>query len=129
MTIETTTITGLHHLVLFCTDTERSRAWYERAGFEYLRGYEGMHWFRLGQAEVMLHPTSETPAGAIPSLHAAVTDVDACFARARAAGLVPHDHQQPGVTLEGPVTRPWGDREFELDDPDGWRWALTEVRR
>jgi hypothetical protein len=30
------------HVVLFCADTERSRAWYEKIGFSYLRGYEGM---------------------------------------------------------------------------------------
>lgn len=125
MTAQTSALTGLHHLVLFCTDTEASRRWYERAGFAYLRGYEGMHWFRLGEAELMLHPSDQRPIGAIPALHAAVDDVDAAFAAARAAGLDPYDHQQPGIRLDGPVTRPWGDREFELDDPDGWRWAFT----
>ena len=56
----------------------------------------------------------------MPSLHAALSDVDVFFQRAVAQGLVPYDHQQPGV-------RPWGDSEFELDDPDGQRWAFRQV--
>lgn len=46
----------------------------------------------------------------------------------RDAGFEPIDHQQPGTILQGPVTRPWGDLEFELKDPDGHRWAFTQVK-
>lgn len=121
-------ITGLHHVVLFCNDTEESRLWYERAGFGYLRGYESMHWFRLGEAEIMLHPGGKgTPPGA-PVLHAAVTDVGKVFDRAREQGLTPVDHEAPDEPLTGPVVRPWGDEEFELRDPDGQWWAFTERR-
>ena len=126
MTTETAAITGLHHIVLFCADTTVSKRWYEQLGFIYLRGHDGMHWFRLGDAEIMLHPATGTGRGPTPSLHAAVSDVDALFRRVVAAGFAPYDHQQPGVTLNGPVTRPWGHREFELDDPDGVRWAFTQ---
>lgn len=49
-------ISGLNHIVLFCSDAEESRKWFEHAGFSYKRGYEGMHWFALGEAEIMLHP-------------------------------------------------------------------------
>ncbi len=119
-------ITGLHHVVLFCSDTEASRSWYERAGFDYLRGYDGMHWFKLGDSEIMLHPGGEgTPPGA-PVLHAAVSDARAAFERALEHGLTPVDHQAPGKRLDGPVVRPWGDVEFELQDPDGQWWAFTE---
>jgi len=48
------------------------------------------------------------------------------FARAVAEGLCPVDHQQPDVELDGPVARPWGDREFELEDPDGNRIIITQ---
>lgn len=121
-------ITGLHHVVLFCRDTEASRRWYERAGFEYLRGYEGMHWFKFGDAEVMLHPGGKgAPAGA-PVIHAAVDDVRAAFDRLAAQGLRPLDHQAPDSDLSGPVVRPWGDEEFEIQDPDGQWWAFTERR-
>lgn len=121
-------ITGLHHVVLFCRDTEASRGWYERAGFTYLRGYEGMHWFALGDAEVMLHPGGQGTSPGAPVLHAAVSDVRAAFDHVREQGLSPVDHQASGEPLAGPVTRPWGDEEFELQDPDGQWWAFTQRR-
>jgi len=96
-------------------------------GFVYARGYEGMHWFRLGDGELMLHPAEPGPKHGLPALHAAVADVDAAFRRAVATGLVPYDHQQPGTALSAPVVRPWGDREFELDDPDGHQWGFTQA--
>lgn len=89
-------ITGLHHIVLFCKDTDRSRAWYEKVGFVYKHGFDGMHWFRLGEAEIMLHPASETRRGTGPALHAAVADLDRLFQHVRANGLTPVDHQQGG---------------------------------
>lgn len=119
-------IAGLRLLVVFCADTEASRGWYERAGFEYLRGYDGMHWFRLGDAEIMLHPAQGPIATGSPKVHVAVEDVDALFRQVVARGLQPTDHQEGGRALAEPVTRPWGDREFELVDPDGHVWAFTQ---
>jgi catechol 2,3-dioxygenase-like lactoylglutathione lyase family enzyme len=119
-------ITGLQHAVLFCRDTDASRARYERAGFTYRRGYEGMHWLEMGDAEVMLRPGGEGEVRGRPVLHAAVSDAAAALARARANGLRPLDHQDPGRELTEPVRRPWGDVEFELQDPDGQWWAFTE---
>ena len=119
-------ISGFHHVVLFCTDAERSREWYARAGFEYNRGYGGMHWFNAGPYEVMLHPAESGPVGNSPHIHVATSNVDGMFARAVAEGLCPVDHQQPDVELDGPVARPWGDREFELEDPDGNRIIITQ---
>ena len=119
-------ITGIHHIVLFCTDTDRSREWYLRAGFEYNRGYGGMHWVNAGPYELMLHPAADGPAGDAPHIHVATSDVDGLFDRAVDRGLIPMDHQQPDVPLDGPVTRPWGDREFELEDPDGNRIVITQ---
>jgi catechol 2,3-dioxygenase-like lactoylglutathione lyase family enzyme len=126
-------IKGLHHIVLFCRDPEASRAWYERAGFHYLHGYDGMHWLAFGDAQVMLHPLGEADTDAAgggharPVLHVAVDSADAAFAQVVSQGLTPIDHQRPGARIQGPVVREWGDREFELCDPDGQWWAYTEV--
>lgn len=121
-------ISGYHHLVLFCGDTERSREWYAALGFEYLRGYEGMHWFAVGPAELMLHPAGphDAPGGG-PGIHFATDDVQALFARAVAAGMEPFDHQQPGMKLTAPVAMPWGDVQFELLDPDGHALAFIQA--
>lgn len=124
-------IQGFHHVVLFCKDTEVSKDWYERVGFVYKRGYEGMHWFALGDGEIMLHPGGpgvDSGTVGLPALHVAVTELDTLFKHVKEDGLQPFDHQSPGGLLEAPVVRPWGDREFELTDPDGHRWAFTEVR-
>lgn len=121
-------ISGIHHLVLFCADTEHSRGFYDSLGFEYLRGYQGMHWFKVGTAELMLHPAEEGERRGVPVIHFATPDVKALFERAVAAGTEPFDHQQPGVRLIGPVTHPWGDVEFELLDPDGHVLAFTQAR-
>lgn len=120
-------ISRFHHLVLFCADTERSRRFYESLGFHYLRGYEGMHWFAVGDAELMLHPSEPGEKRGLPAVHLATPDVSALFARALAAGLEPLDHQNPGASLTEPVTRPWGDTEFELLDPDGHVLAFTQA--
>lgn len=120
-------IRGFHHIVLFCEDTEVSKKWYERVGFAYKRGYEGMHWFALGDGEIMLHPGGARADGNAAVVHASVIELDALFKRVLEAGLRPLDHQLPDSVLERPVTRPWGYREFELHDPDGHLWAFTEV--
>lgn len=120
-------ISGIHHLVLFCSDTERSRSFYEALGFEHVRGYEGMHWFAVGDAELMLHPADGEAKVGVPVIHIATPDVDELFARAVAAGIEPLDHQAPGRPPAGPVLKPWGDREFEVVDPDGHVLAFTQV--
>lgn len=120
-------ISGLHHIVLFCNDTSRSMQWYEQVGFAFKRGYEGMYWFALGDGEIMLHSGGGGRHEGGPTIHVAVTALDELFARVKQAALRPLDHQQPGVSLEAPVVRPWGDREFELQDPDGQWWAFAEA--
>ena len=120
-------ISRFHHLVLFCADTERSRNFYESLGFGYLRGYGGMHWFAVGEAELMLHPADPGAKQGVPVVHFATPDVDRLFARATAAGITPLDHQNPGARIDAPVLRPWGDREFEVVDPDGHLLAFTQA--
>jgi uncharacterized glyoxalase superfamily protein PhnB len=118
---------GVHSIVLFFKDTEAAREWYERIGFTYVRGYEGMHWLKLGDTEIMLHPAEAVMECHSTEIHAAVADVEGFFRHVVRRRLVPYDHRQPGVRIEGPVTRPWGGREFELDDPEGHRWAFTQA--
>ncbi|QFT88300.1 Glyoxalase-like domain protein [Bacillus sp. THAF10] len=118
-------IKRMDHIVLFCKDTEASKDWYEKAGFTLSHGYEGMFWFKLGEGLVMLHPAEETNAG-LTEVHAAVSDVYSLFNTVKEKGLLPVDHQNNNLPLEGPVTRPWGDIQFELEDLDGHRWAFTQ---
>lgn len=116
---------GIHHIVLFCKDTEQSKIWYEQAGFTYKQGYEGMYWFTFGGVEIMLHPIDQADPGRT-EIHIAVAHAQDVFTYLSERGFELTDHQQSGKKIEGPVTRPWGDVEFELTDPDGHRWAFTE---
>lgn len=118
-------IKGLHHIVIFCKDTTISKEWYEKAGFTYKEGYEGMHWFMFGATELMLHPIGEANPGHT-EIHLAVESAQDAFDHIVSQGMEPTDHQQGGAKIDGPVTRPWGAVEFELTDPDGHRWAFTE---
>ena len=113
-------------VVLYCTDTERSRRWYERAGFTYRHGHEDMHWFGAGAVGLMLHPSEGKPEGRTPQFYCVVEDVDRSFAAAVEAGFAPTSHQRKGQTLDAPITTPWGTREFELTDPDGHVWGFRD---
>jgi uncharacterized glyoxalase superfamily protein PhnB len=123
---ENNMIIGLRYLVLMCKDTNKSKQWYDKVGFEYLHGHEGMYFYKLGQSQLMLHPSEEEISPDSVSLHVNVSDVNELFQQVVDAGFEPVDHQQPGVTIKEPVNRPWGDVEFELRDPDGYRWAFTQ---
>lgn len=84
-----------------------------------------MHWFELGSAGVMLHPgrTAAGPRSPVVA-YVAVEDLQALFAHVVQRGLRPYDNSAPDQPLLGPVTREWGDVEFELSDPDGIRWGF-----
>ncbi len=79
-----------------------------------------------GQLIVMFAPeggfgsTARTPktAGAVApqSFYLYVDDVDAVYARAIAAGA---------KSLSEPEDQFWGDRFAQIEDPDGYRWALA----
>ena len=53
-------------------------------------------------------------------------DVRALFDTFARAGLAPFDHQQPGGTIDGPVSREWGDLTFDAHDPDGHEWSFVQ---
>ncbi|HET7680405.1 MAG TPA: VOC family protein [Xanthobacteraceae bacterium] len=66
---------------------------------------------RVGSTAVWLHRMTADLAGSGLVVH--VSDVDAHFARARAAGA--------RIQYE-PTDQPYGQREYEARDPEGHRW-------
>lgn len=117
---------GINHLVLFCQNTDTSKVWYEKLGFDYIHGYDGMYWFAFNGIKIMLHPTEDSNPG-FTTIHVSVKDVYKVIEHVNKIGLEPFDHQQPGIKLTEPVKRPWGAIEFELIDPDGHKWAFTQI--
>ena len=62
---------------------------------------------------------SRKPAGAGPfTMYKESADIERDCDRARAAGA---------NVLEGVVDRPWGQKEFVVEDPDGFWWTFWQV--
>ncbi len=117
---------------LTATDAVGALAWYAQAfgAEEQFRvvgpnGLLGHAEFRIGDATFYLsdeHPAmgvvSPTTLGGTPSaMHLSVTDVDALFARAVAAGA---------TAQREPEDQPHGARHGTLLDPYGHRWMLSQ---
>lgn len=114
----------LKYIVLFNKDTNKSKEWYAKVGFEYVRGFDGMHWFRVGEVEVMLHPADEKDNSGDAQYHIAVEDVHSFFNKMKQAGLQPVDDHSMEIVTE-PVKRDRG-TDFGLADPDGYLWVFTQ---
>jgi PhnB protein len=117
---------------LTATDAASALGWYAEAfgAVEQLRvvgddGRLGHAEFTIGTARFMLsdeYPeigvrSPATLGGTPTTLHLAVTDVDALFARAVAAGAAAHGE---------PADQPHGARRGTLVDPYGHRWMLSQ---
>ena len=107
-------IESLSAVTLATADMEPAVRFYEALGFRLIAGGPNAPFtsFRAGTAFLNLQLDPAHP----PVRHVWgraifwVDDVDACYARARAAGYTP---------ASPPADAPWGERYFHLRDPDG----------
>ena len=114
---------------LIYSDVAKALAWLTEAfGFsEYYRsvgpdGAVGNAQMYLGNAWIMLGSRRHGDAGAIEgrppqSLVLFVADVDARFERARSAGA---------KVVSPPADCVFGERQCEVEDPEGHRWFLSQ---
>ena len=112
--------TSLSAVTLAVTDMAASVAFYEALGLRRADGGPDAAFtsYAVGEGFVNLQAVDDgaapTPGWGRVILH--VTDVDAVFARARAAGL----------TADGvPADAPWGERYVHLIDPDGHEVSIA----
>lgn len=117
---------GVLDIVLFCKEPDLSKDWYEKIGFEILRGHENMYWFRVGQGELMLHPTDEKHSSTNAVFQFVVKDISSLFKSVVDKELIPLDFSEGEKVLQEPALRAWGYKEFCLRDPDGYIWAFVE---
>lgn len=121
MTDTTPTLEGISAVTLFTADMARAVAFYEALGFGLHYGGPQARFTSLavgtGYLNLMAAQPPEQPWLARPAAERAwgrvilyVSDVDALYRRARAAGLSPEAE---------PADAPWGERYFHLRDPDG----------
>jgi lactoylglutathione lyase len=122
---------------LFVDDVERSLAFYGTVlGLRPSPGYDphGYVPVSAGQVRIGLQRSSALPAehhfrpahfagprGVGVEIVVEVDDVDAAFARAQDAAVA------HGGQIEPLATRPWGQSDFRLIDPDGYYVRVTST--
>jgi catechol 2,3-dioxygenase-like lactoylglutathione lyase family enzyme len=107
------TVEGITAISLVTHDMARSVRFYRALGFTIRHGGEHASFTSLHAGSGYLNLIARPPGGPRFWWGRAifyVTDVDAFYARAVAAGL------EPDTT---PADAPWGERFFHLSDPDG----------
>jgi lactoylglutathione lyase len=115
---------------LFVRDVARSRAFYEALGFKATNEWRKGAWMEREGVAIRLelddHVTDgphyftpdigRHPRGTGVEIVVQVSDVDAVYAAARAAGL---------SVIKDLQDRPWNCRDFRLADPDGYFLRIT----
>ncbi len=101
-------------------DLEASLGFYrDGLGLEIVHQIDKIAVLDLGNLHLVLDAQDDsrsTGSGAV--LHLMVAHVDECYAAVTARGLRP---ESP------PADRPWGDRDFMLVDPDGYRLTVVQA--
>lgn len=113
---------------LYCKDAAALAAWLENTfGFEVLRSFPDEQGkvrnveLRVGSCEVWLDCKPEARAalrGVSDWVGVYVDDVASVAQRAKAAG----------ASCGEPMDRPWGVREIQISDPEGYCWGFMERR-
>lgn len=113
------TIEAISAVTLAVADMARSVRFYEALGFVRLYGGPDAAFTSYGVGANFLNLRADTSILAIGEwgrLVLYVSDVDAMYRRARAAGLEP---------ATPPEDAPWGERYFHLADPDGHQLSFA----
>ncbi|NVH77807.1 VOC family protein [Paraburkholderia sp. JPY432] len=105
-------IESLSAITLATSDMKRAVAFYEALGFPLKYGgpREAFTSFAFGSSYLNLIADARAPVTWWGRVIIYVSDVDAIYAKALAAGL------QPSLA---PADAPWGERYFHITDPDG----------
>ncbi|MCA9349036.1 VOC family protein [Candidatus Saccharibacteria bacterium] len=115
------------NLLFWCQDNTLSEKFYKKLGFERVEGDDQYTRLRLGGFEVVLITMRDEDEFAKDSLnpekgrgmyvYLQVEDVDAEYTRQLKIGLKPSTE---------PQNWPWGNREFILKDPDGYKLVFWQ---
>lgn len=114
---------------MLCKDTAKTAEFYEALGFQFNNREPGHVSIRLNQFWIDFHPQDKEDKpefqkeanyetkGAGQFLYIKVEDVDEFYAGVLAKGLKPSSE---------PRDWPWGNREFALRDPDGYKLVFFQ---
>ena len=128
----------LEMVVIPASDVDRTKAFYEQAGFDVDVDHAAGDSFRVVQvtppgsaASVAFGIGMPTPEAPVIGLHLVVTDIEAARAELSGRGIDVGDIWHMGP--EGQVDGPHPERVdygsfFTMDDPDGNGWLVQEIR-
>ncbi|WP_118180022.1 VOC family protein [Paraburkholderia phosphatilytica] len=119
---EAVRVESLSAVTLSTADMARAFRFYDALGFELNYGGPDTAFtsFALGSSYLNLIAESRGPIHWWGRVIVYVSDVDAMYRRALAAGLTP---QMP------PADATWGERYFHIDDPDGHELSFARPLR
>jgi uncharacterized protein len=117
-------------ITLGVADLERSRAFYERLGWQRsVRGADGIAFFKTGGMALALYPRDDLAkdAGVSPQGHGFPGFTLAFNARSRAeVEVVLAEAQAAGATIVKPAEEAfWGGYSGYFTDPDGFAWEVA----
>lgn len=111
----------LDSLLLYVTDTHKTAEFYRKLGFEIAREENDFTLVKLKDFEIHCHDKTEVtfrnesniePKGAGVYIYVSVEGIDEYYKTLLEKGLKPSSK---------PRDLPWGNREFVIRDPDGYR--------
>ena len=114
---------GIFYIFAYVEDLARSKRFYTEAlGWELGTDEEGIAGIAFGTGYLILHEDTR-PAGQrhhAGGMQVTVQVSDAAAEHARLKGL--------GVQVGELRDQPWGERNFDFVDPDGYPWTIGEAR-
>ncbi|PKL75415.1 MAG: glyoxalase [Candidatus Melainabacteria bacterium HGW-Melainabacteria-1] len=105
-------------------DYALSQAFYRDLGFEQAYRDEQLTEFVLGPCRFYLQNFYEPALASNYVLQLLVEDLEHWWERMQAQQLAA---RYPGVRLQAPTDKPWGQRTVTLIDPSGVLWYLAQV--
>lgn len=103
-------------------DFERSLHFYRDLGFEVAWCSDDLAYLHVGDCSFLLQRFYQQAHAENFMMHLLVEDVDAWWQQVVAQDLA----ARYGVRAEAPQDRPWGLRDFILDDPSGVLWRIGQ---
>jgi catechol 2,3-dioxygenase-like lactoylglutathione lyase family enzyme len=103
-------------------DFELSKRFYTDLGFDLAWSSDDLAYFHAGRSSFLLQRFYVKEHADNFMMHLLVEDVDAWWRHASAAQL----GEKYGVRVSSPADRPWGIRDFTVDDPTGVLWRIGQ---
>lgn len=118
---------SLSSILLLSSDLKKSKEFYKKLGLIFVSEENGILTFRLNWFKIQIldkksatidNDANVEPKGAGVYIYFSTDDVDKLYSELKKKGLKPSSE---------PKNWPWGNREFAIKDPDGYRLVLYQV--